>query len=42
MLTHLRQRFWTLTVSAGRYELSASTIHNRMRKKICLISADRP
>ena len=33
MLTHLRQRFWTATVSARRYGLSASTIHNRLRKK---------
>ena len=33
MLTHLRQRFWTTTVSARRYGLSASTIHNRLRKK---------
>ena len=28
-----RQRFWTATVSARRYGLSASTIHNRLRKK---------
>ena len=33
MLTHLRQRFWTATVSARCYGLSASTIHNRLRKK---------
>ena len=33
MLTHLRQRFWTASVSARRYGLSASTIHNRLRKK---------
>ena len=33
MLTHLRQRFWTATVSARRYGLSANTIHNRLRKK---------
>ena len=33
MLTHLRQRFWTATVSARRYGLSASTIHNVCRKK---------
>ena len=29
MLTHLRQRFWTATVSARRYGLS----DNRLRKK---------
>ena len=34
MLTHLRQRFWTAKVSARRYGLSVSTIHNRLRKKI--------
>ena len=33
MLTHLRQGFWTATVSARRYGLSATTIHNRLRKK---------
>ena len=33
MLTHLRQRFWTATVSARRYGLPASMIHNRLRKK---------
>ena len=33
MLTHLRQRFWTVRVSARHYGLSASTIHNRLRKK---------
>ena len=33
MLTHLRQRFWSAKVSARRYGLSASTIHNRLRKK---------
>ena len=33
MLTHLRQRFWTATVSARRYGLSANTIHNRLQKK---------
>ena len=33
MLTHLRQRFWTATVSARRYGLSASTIHNHLRNK---------
>ena len=33
MLTQLRQRFWTATVSARRYGLSANTIHNRLRKK---------
>ena len=33
MLTLLRQRFWTATVSASRYGLSASTIHNRLWKK---------
>ena len=31
MLTHLRRRFWTATVSVRRYGLSASTIHNRLR-----------
>ena len=30
---HLRQRFWTATVSARRYGLSANTVHNRLRKK---------
>ena len=33
MLTHLRQRFWTATVSARGYALSAGTIHNCLRKK---------
>ena len=33
MLTHLRQCVWMATVSARHYELSASTIHNRLRKK---------
>ena len=33
MLTHLRQRFWTATVSARRSGLTVSTIHNRLRKK---------
>ena len=33
MLTHLRQRFWTVTVSARRYGLSACTIHNQLWKK---------
>ena len=42
MLTHLHQRFWTATVSARRKGLSASTIHNRLRKKNYLVSADRP
>ena len=43
MLTHLHQSFWTETVSARRLGLSASTIHNRLRKKTnYLISADRP
>ena len=32
-LTHLRQRFWTATVSARRYGLFAYTIHNCLRKK---------
>ena len=32
-MAHLRQRFWTATVSARRYGLSANTIHNRLRKK---------
>ena len=27
MFTHLRQRFWTATVSATHYGLSANTIH---------------
>ena len=32
MLTHLRQRFLMVTVSARRYGLSANMIHNRLRK----------
>ena len=32
-LTHLRQRFWTVTVSVRRYGPSANTIHYRLRKK---------
>ena len=36
-----RQRFWTATVSARHYGLSASTIHNRLRKKTNTISSVR-
>ena len=31
-LTHLRQRFYPATVTAGRYGLSIQTIRNRLRE----------